>query len=218
PDFKEKKQLWYGNFYAAQTFDNTPRGEQAPDSRVQIGWAQGVTFPGMPFNQQMTVPVHLRLSSTDGGRLVAMPSLRLGSLHEGDPVFQVNDVEPLKVSKEVALGDELDAFDLRLDLTVDKPVVFSLDLRGTKLTYDGKKGTLTCKGVTAPVKPHEGKLDVRVLVDRGSVEVFAGLGQTAMSVAAIPDEKRPKVILTPTEGEFTIRIARLYRMKSAWEK
>ena len=53
PDFREKKQLWYGNFYAAQTFDNGPVDPARPGTdfpnrsrRVQIGWAQGVTFPG----------------------------------------------------------------------------------------------------------------------------------------------------------------------------
>src|SRR5262245_6916585 len=73
---KDKLQLWHGNFYAAQSFSNTP-----DERRIQIGWASGVTFPGMPFNQQMTLPVRLRLrSTTDGARLCAQPVAELESL------------------------------------------------------------------------------------------------------------------------------------------
>ena len=66
---KEKLQVWHGNFYAAQSYSNTP-----DQRRIQIGWANGATFPGMPFNQQMTIPVQLTLRSVDHGiRLFAQP-------------------------------------------------------------------------------------------------------------------------------------------------
>lgn len=48
-DSKVKKQLWYGRFYAAQTFDNAPMQPQPMGSgafhprrpwRIQIGWAE----------------------------------------------------------------------------------------------------------------------------------------------------------------------------------
>ena len=72
----DKQQLWYGNFYAAQTFSNAPANR-----RVQIGWGREVTFPGMPFNQQMTVPVELTLHSTSKApRLRAEPVPEIAQL------------------------------------------------------------------------------------------------------------------------------------------
>ena len=62
-----KRQTWYGNFYAAQTFSDVPDGR-----RIQIGWGQGIAFPHAPFNQQMTVACELTLRPTeDGIRLFA---------------------------------------------------------------------------------------------------------------------------------------------------
>lgn len=212
PDHKDKQQLWYGRFYAAQTFDG------APGRRVQIGWGQGVTFPGASFNQQMTVPVDLGLTGgPDRWHLVARPVRELETLRAPRPI-EVRASEVVPAAGVKVLGADLDAFEVELVVSPDRATGFALDLRGTKLTYDAAKGTLTCKNVTAPVEVRGGELDLRVLVDRGSVEVFAQGGRVAMSVAAVPGEKSTGLELVPQGGAITLKSARVYRMKSAWEK
>jgi fructan beta-fructosidase len=229
PDSSEKKQLWYGRFYAAQTFDSEtePRVVYGPVNtplpalprRVQIGWAQGVTFPGMPFNQQMTVPVELSLRASglkSGPLLAAEPVPEVQGLHEEKPV--VDFLHSPGHAKPAVLADNLDAFAVSVWIDPGKATGFTLNLRGTILTYDGAKKTLSCKDVTAPVELDKNVLRLQILVDRGSVEVFADNGRVAMSIAAILDEKNRKVELSPRGGAVTITEGTIYRMKSAWEK
>jgi sucrose-6-phosphate hydrolase SacC (GH32 family) len=61
-------------------------------------------------------------------------------------------------------------------------------------------------------------LVLRILVDRGSVEVFADGGLVAMSIAAIPDEKNRKVELHAEGDAINILQMNIHRMQSAWEK
>lgn len=221
PDFQQKKRLWHGRFYAAQTFDSAPAVSGGAPRRIQIGWGQGITFPGMPFNQQMTVPVELRLRAGEPGeplRMTARPVDELTTLTEPKPVFATQPRETVAVAAARVLADDLDAFQAVMTVDIRKAAGFTLDLRGTKLVYDAAKKTLTCKDVTATVDHRQRPLLLTVLVDRGSVEVFADDGLVAMSVAAVPDEKNRKLELIPHGGEITIQGVRVNRMKSAWDK
>jgi fructan beta-fructosidase len=244
PDSTVRKQLWYGRFYAAQTFDNAPMQPQPMGSgafsprrpwRIQIGWANGITFPGMPFNQQMTVPVALSLyTSNDGPRLAASP-FGVHSLHEKKAVLEFGvvvgtprrqwDADRPDDKRSYVLADDLDAFDLWTEIEPNKATKITFDLRGTKLVYDVAKQTLTCKDVSAPVtmtspwNKHLPKhLVLRILVDRGSVEVFADNGLVAMSIAALPEEKNRKVELHVEGDAVNILQMSIHRMQSAWEK
>jgi fructan beta-fructosidase len=182
PDQPEKNRLWHGDFYAAQTFSNEPRGR-----RVQIGWGRNVTFPGMPFNQQMTVPVELTLRETDDGlRLHARPVTEIERLRR-------NGLEstPFALTEQpVKLGEGIDrAFDATIGLKVGTTGRVTVDAAGTAIVYDATAGSLQVGKHEAKLKrPADGEIDLRVLVDRGSVEVFAQGGRVAISSGAIAKE------------------------------
>ncbi|HEY3788966.1 MAG TPA: glycoside hydrolase family 32 protein [Urbifossiella sp.] len=227
-DFKKKKQLWYGNFYAAQSFENTPRDQfdltGAPiPRRIQIGWANGVSFPGMPFNQQMTFPIELIIDGVGDGEenelaLRATPISELYKLYDGKPIIQKFGVESILISKPRILAENLDAFEMHLWIDPVKSSAFTINLCGTKLICDVKRKTLTGNNVSAPLPIHELGFEVDILVDRGSIEVFANGGRVAMSIAAIPEDKNRKIEIIPKDGEIKITDAFIQRMKSAWMK
>jgi fructan beta-fructosidase len=202
----DKQQLWYGNFYAAQTFDNVPLAR-----RIQIGWAQGVTFPGMPFNQQMTLPVTLQLAkTTDGLRLMAKP-VSLGEIEYLAHALN----EPVTLGPELrTVKREVEIF--RLTLTIRPPTsgTVRLQIRGLDVTYDVGNKTLACGKVVAPVKPVNGTIALDCYVDRGSIEIFTQGGMVAVSIAHIAKADAPMLTAAGDGGTLAVE----WRpMKSAWK-
>jgi fructan beta-fructosidase len=206
-----KHQLWHGNFYAAQTFSNAVDGR-----RIQIGWGQGITFPGMPFNQQMTIPCELTLRTTpDGVRMFA------------EPVRELNDLQVTKQSWKklsICLGsrvfEEVNAefLDVRAIFTPGVEDVFGLTLRGVKVEYDVKKKVLSCKGRKVPLRLANGKLHLRVLVDRGSLEVFVNGGEIAMSVGVRFPEKEKSLGIFSRDGDSKVQSLEAFKLRSTWSR
>jgi fructan beta-fructosidase len=201
-----KHQLWHGNFYAAQTFDN------APDSRrVQIGWGQGITFPGTPFNQQMTVPVELTLRTTPAGpRLFAEPVRELDTLAGGESW----GLDRVTVTGNAGLGRVRgEAIDARGTFTLAGAERVGFDLRGVPVVYDVAKRELRVAGKTFPLTPAGDTLHLRALLDRGSVEAFADGGAVAVSLAVRPAGELSGLA---TAGRTTVTGMRIVGLKSAW--
>jgi fructan beta-fructosidase len=178
---KEKLQVWYGNFYAAQSYSNAP-----DHRRVQIGWANGVVFPGMPFNQQLTIPVELSLrSAEDGARMFAQPVAELASLRGRKHEWLDLNLKPGDNPVHDLKGD---LFEIQVDFSPAKAEALALDLRGTPILYERLRKEVICRSVRAPLRPKEGRVRLQVFLDRGSIEVFGNDGRVAMSIAAIADQ------------------------------
>ena len=149
PESKQKRKVWYGNFYAAQTFSDTPDGR-----RIQIGWANGITFPDMPFNQQMTIPCELTLHSTDEGiQMYAQPVAELAGLHREKHAWR--DLDPASAENPLA-ALRGDLFEIRAAAEIGLDGVLSFFVRGVPVIYDAAKKTLSCGDKTAQLAPESG--------------------------------------------------------------
>ena len=212
PEPGGKQRVWHGNFYAAQTFSDEPKGR-----RIQIGWAQGIAFSGMPFNQQMTVPSELTLRPTsEGVRMFARPVAEVDSLRTGTKVTTTNS-GGIGSGGEDQLGPGGELLDIAALADVGPSGKLTMTLPGVAIGYDVGRRLLTCNGVTAPLTPVDGTIKLRVLVDRGSVEVFANDGRVAISRGLGARSGADRLLKGRSEGEGArFRSIEVDALRSSW--
>jgi fructan beta-fructosidase len=210
PGHDGKHRLWHGNFYASQLFSDAPAKR-----RVQIGWARGNDYPGMPFNQGMTIPVDLSLRETgEGPRLFAEPVPELQTLRTDHRSLPTTVVPPGDNALAGLAGDLLE-MDTTLEL--GEKAVVTLGIAGAEVTLNRPKGSLRCGGVEAPLPvDDEGRLRLQVLVDRGSIEVFAGDGRVVLSEGVLLPPGKKALVLSATGGDVRIVSFDLWELQSIW--
>jgi hypothetical protein len=71
--------------------------------------------------------------------------------------------------------------DVRMTVDPGASGQFSLDVRGCVVTVDTKAGLLRCRDRKAAFTPGPAPVPIRVLVDRGALEIFAGQGEASLA-------------------------------------
>jgi fructan beta-fructosidase len=209
----EKQELWRGDFYAAQTFDGLPYGR-----RVQIGWGRGITFPGEAFNQQMTIACDLSLREIDGQvKMCAIPVRELAALREKATILTDVKLSPSANPLADLRGDLWDIEATFTRSTIEGAARVRLDLLGAEVEYDFAKQTVRCQEITAPLAPEGDSIRLRILVDRGSVEVFAGDGQVAISKGFMPSSAESPLSIQAIEGEVVAKKLDVHSLRSIWK-
>ncbi|MBT3275586.1 MAG: glycoside hydrolase family 32 protein [Spirochaetales bacterium] len=196
----------YGRSYAAQSWSDMPFSD---GRRIQIAWLRG-DKPDMPFNQQMTFPTELALRNTsDGIRMFAEPVKELEALNGRKQTFSPSDLQTAE------LGELLDvrvAIAAAEGSSGGKAVV---NIRGTSLVYDRGKGTLQLGTDSAPLPYFNGPLELRILVDRSSIEVFAQKGALTLGIAMVP-EKASTGIALELDGNLDAGMVEIVELVSSW--
>jgi fructan beta-fructosidase len=214
-----KHRLWHGNFYAGQSYSNVPDGR-----RIQIGWGQGITFPGMPFNQQMTVPCRLTLRTISSGpdgreqiRLFTEPVKELESLRKPGSHKTWTDLA-LAIDANPLKDFSGDLFEIlaTIEAKPGQTVPVEVNLRGIPLRYDPADDELRCKDVKAPLAAENGLVKLRILLDRGSIEVFGNDGRVALSVGIAPEAANHSLGVRSIGGAAMLKSLEIFELDSAW--
>ena len=185
------------DFYAMQTV-------LAEDGRrIMIAWMQNWDvqehLQGEKWFGQMTLPREIRVRD---GHLCQKPAREIEALyantvrHEGVAVSEKTQLEGVcgrYADMEIAVGGEYDRFTVNLAQDERHKTVLTYDAKAGLLTLD-RSASGTCRAFVhsrSCAFKADGELKLRVIMDRNSVEVFAGEGEKTMTM----------VIFTPVSAE-----------------
>ena len=201
-----------GEYYATMTWHNMPHLR-----RVQIAWMRSPGFyPGMPFNQQMTVPAELSLhSSGEGPRLRMLPVAELEALRTR--THEWSDL-PLDGHRNPLEAITADLLDLEAEFPVAAGTVIRLQMRGFSITYDADTETLSSCGTATRLPPVDGALRLRVLLDRTSIEVFANDGRVYIPRVVFPEDGNRSIGISCTGGSTAATSLRVHELRSSWQR
>ncbi len=200
-----------GNYYAVQSYSDIPEKD---GRRVQIAWMTGGSYPQMPFNQQMSFPCTLTLHQTaDGLRLFREPVAEITALHESSHTFRNLTVAPDENPLHDLKGE---LWDIDAEFEPAEATQIGLNVRGEAIVYDVQKQTLTCLGYTAPLALEGGRLKLRILADRTSLEVFGNGGRASLTSCFLPRPKEQTLGLHIVGGKAKLVRLSAAPLRSAW--
>ena len=201
----------YGDcFYASQTFNDIPVED---GRRIQIAWGR-TGHKDMPFNQMMNFPVELTLRNTmEGLRMFAWPTVEIQSLYKQTHTWNNLTVEETTDVLETVQGD---LFDVTLVLEPSDTGRFGIVVRGLQIQYDSNKQLLRCKDKTVSLKPEEGRIALRLLVDRLSVEIFGNNGLVYMPMSNVCEDEDASIEIRSKAGDAEIIELTVHELASAW--
>jgi fructan beta-fructosidase len=201
-------RLDYGrNYYAAQTWNDVPA---ADGRRIGIAWMRDGKFPGMPFNQQMGIPSVLSLRTLpEGLRLTKLPVRELEALRR-----EKKSWAPGVIDRSFDLGAfHADAFDLLFIFQPGDAGEVSLQVGKDRLLL--KNGVFSYGESSMPLAPMAGRIELRLLVDRTSLEVYANAGAASMTCARL-SQGDARVSISAAGGSIKVLSLYAYPLRSVW--
>jgi sucrose-6-phosphate hydrolase SacC (GH32 family) len=93
----------------------------------------------------------------------------------------------------------------------------NFNLRGIPLIYDVKNEELSCLDKQATLKPVNGKISLRIFVDRTTVDIFGPASRLYMPMSVLIPAENTSLNLKVSGGEARIDSMTVYELRSAWE-
>ena len=188
-DNSEKKLTHLKMSYAAQSFSGVPDGRV-----VRIAW-HILNAPAEKFASQMSFPTEMKLEKcNDELYLSSMPIKEIEKLYACG-----EELHSISLEKAYTIETGAAALDLYFSMPYIHGEKLVINMFGTDLVCDMDKNEIRCKNVKMPLSISGDKVDMRILVDRCSVEIFADGGKIFAAAAMFADYNLPYVVLRENE-------------------
>ena len=198
-------------FYASQTFSAMPAGDSR---RVRIGWAQ-VSMPGMPFNQMMYFPTELTLRTLpEGVRLCSQPIAEISNLTVNDYVWTNLTIAP---GINPLSGIRGTLFNLNVKLGAGTAQFITFSFQGATVVYDVTSQQISCNGKTNSLAPNNGVVQLQIIVDVDSIEIFGNQGQLYMPLPVNNPAGNSLISVTCSGGSAIFNSLAVSKLKSIWQ-
>ncbi|HEV2435278.1 MAG TPA: glycoside hydrolase family 32 protein, partial [Verrucomicrobiae bacterium] len=197
-------------FYASQTFTCMAPGDHRT---VRIGWAQ-ISTPGMPFNQLMYFPTVLTLqTSANGVRLCSTPIAEI--TNNAEFVYNWTNLTLTPGDNPLA-GIRGSLFDVKARFSAGAAQSITFTFQGVTVAYNASTQQISCNGDTQSLPPLNGSVQLELIVDRDTIEIFGNNGQLYMPLPASNPVSNSLISLTCTGGNATFDSLTVNQLKSIW--
>ena len=200
PDRDEPVPLSSGNaFYASQTFNNIPDDD---GRRVLVAWMA----------EQLSFPILLTLRETSDG-----PRIRTAPVPEIELLYSEScSIESCEIIPETPLQIQASGgmYDIILKAKLDRVSYIEIVIHGVSVVYDAGKELLSCADKDARLSPDNGCIDLRIVVDRLSLEIFAAEGLVYMPMRVRFDPSVGGITVRTCGGSAYIKSSNIHTLKS----
>ena len=95
---------------------------------------------------------------------------------------------------------------------------FGFRVRGEPIECSLKERKITSLGASADLEPSGRRIDLRILADRASLEVFAQDGRVSLTSCFVPRSVKKSLGIFAAGAPIRVVSLKVYPLRSAWSK
>jgi sucrose-6-phosphate hydrolase SacC (GH32 family) len=103
------------------------------------------------------------------------------------------------------------------EFTVGEAKEIGVNLRGVPVTFDVSKHELSCLDRKAGLEEEDGKVRLRFMVDRTSIDIFGNNGRVYMPMGVLVPADNKSLQVYSKGGNAQINSLEVFDLKSAWK-
>ena len=221
----------YGK-YATMTFNQDGAGK---NREIGISWLQDFNdFEGRKYRGVQSLPLEYGLKQHNGSYIITQkPVEEVNKLHD-TVLYQANNKKVTSKDANILAGVSGRYYDLDATFILGSAKEFGFSLRRGKgqeilYRYDVERqkmivdvshaGKQNRSGVyEKTLKPNNGRINLRMLVDQGAIEAFGNEGEANVSTALFTDDDNIAMEFYTKDGDVKFDKIAIHDMKSMYSK